>query len=143
MKEQESINKIIEILKKGALKFQDDFSKQLDYYFIEEKKENEIIIHFNIIYGKKIEYLIIFEKLKTMADHIPNVKGYDKLNLSTNPYRNLKYTDENAILGNIYEYIEKEQVDEINCYQEFGIILRNPLELKGIYNINVKFKEKI
>ncbi len=139
MSKQDSVDKIIEILKKSALKFHDDFGKNLRYYFIEEKKENEIIIHFNIEYDRKFEYLIIFKKLQTMTDYIPNVKGYNKLDLSLNPYKNLKFTDENDILSKIYDYIKEIYVDEIACYQEFGIILRNPLELKGIYNINIKY----
>ena len=32
MNEQDSINKIIKILKEGALKFHDDFNKNLKYY---------------------------------------------------------------------------------------------------------------
>ena len=139
MDEQESVDKIIEILKKGALKFRDDFGKNLKCYFIEERKDNEIVIHFNIRYDRRLEYLIIFQKQKTMADYIPNVKGYNKLDLSLNPYRNLKFTDENAILGNIYDYIKEIYVEEVACYQKFGIILRNPLKLKGIYNINIKY----
>lgn len=139
MNKQDSVNEIIEILKKGALRFHDDFDKNLKFYFVEEKKENEIVLHFNITYDRELEYLIIFKKLKIIADYIPNVKGYNKLDLNLNPYKNLKFTDENVILSNIYDYIKEIHVDEIACYQKFGIILRNPLELKGIYNINIKY----
>lgn len=139
MSKQDSVNKIIEILKRGAIKFHDDFDKNLKYYFIEEIKDNEIVIHFNIKYDRELEYLIIFKKLKTIADCIPNVKGHNKLDLSLNPYRNLHFTDENVILANIYDYIKEINVDEIACYQKFGIILRNPLDLSGIYNINIKY----
>ena len=139
MSKQDSINKIIEIIKKSALKFRDDFDKNVNCYFMEEKKDNEIIIHFNIKYGRDLEYLIIFRKQKIMADYIPNVKGHNKLDLSSNPYKNLNFTDENVILSNIYDYIKEIDVDEIACYKKFGIILRNPLELKGIYNINIKY----
>lgn len=139
MNKQGSIDKIIEILKKGALKFSDAIDTNLKCYFTEEKRDDEIVLHFNIKYNRELEYLIIFKKLKTIADYIPNVKGYNKLDLSLNPYKNLKFTDENVILGNIYDYIKELHVDEIACYQEFGIILRNPLELEGIYNINIKF----
>lgn len=139
MNKEESIDKIIEILKKGALKFHDDFDKNLKFYFIEEKKDDEIVIHFNIKYDRKLEYLIIFKKQKTMADYIPDLKGYNKLDLSINPYKNLKFTDESVILSNIYDLIKEIYVDEIACYQKFGIILRNPLDLKGIYNINIKY----
>lgn len=139
MSKQDSVNKIIEIIKKSALKFRDDFDKNVNCYFMEEKKDNEIIIHFNIKYGRDLEYLIIFRKQKIMADYIPNVKGYNKLDLSSNPYKNLNFTDENAILSNIYDYIKEIDVDELACYKKLGIILRNPLELKGIYNINIKY----
>lgn len=139
MNKQDSIDKIIEILKKGALKFHDDFDKNLKYYFIEEKRDNEIVIHFNIIYDRELEYLIIFRKQKIMADYIPNVKGHNRLDSSLNPYKDLNFTDENVILGNIYDYLKEIHVDEIACYQKFGIILRNPMDLKGIYNINIKY----
>ena len=139
MNKQDSVDKIIEILKRGVLKFHDDFDKNLKFYFVEEKKQDEIVLHFNLKYDRKLEYLIIFKKLKTIADYIPNVKGYNKLDLSLNPYKNLKFTDENIILSNIYDYIKEIYVDEIACYQKFGIILRNPLELKVIYNINIKY----
>lgn len=139
MSKQDSIDKIIEILKKSALKFRDAFDKNLKCYFIEEKRDGEIVIHFNIKYDRELEYLIIFKKQKTMSDYIPNVKGYNKLDLSLNPYKNLNFTDENVILSNIYDYIKEIYVAEIACYQKFGIILRNPLELKGIYNINIKY----
>lgn len=139
MKKNENMDEIIEILKKGAVKFHDDLCKKLQYYFVEEKKEDEIIIHFNIIYDIHLEYLMIFKKLKTTSDHIPNVRGYNQLDSRLNPYRNLTFTDENEILGNIYDYIQEINVEEIACYQKFGIIIRNPIKLKGIYNINIKY----
>ena len=139
MSKQNSVDKIIELLKRGAIKFHDDFDKNLKYYFIEEKKDDEIVIHFNIEYDRNLEYLIILKKQKIQADYIPSVKGYTKLDLSLNPYRNLHFTDENVILANIYDLIQEINVEEIACYQKFGIILRNPLELSGIYNINIKY----
>ena len=45
MNKQDSIDKIIELLKEGALKFHDDFNKNLKYCFFDEKKDNEIILH--------------------------------------------------------------------------------------------------
>lgn len=139
MNTKDSVDKIIEILKKGALKFHDDFDKNLKYYFVEEKKEDEIVIHFNIQYDRDLEYLIIFKKQKTIADSIPNIKNCNKLNLNSTPYKNLNVTDENIILSNIYDSIQEINVDEIACYQKFGILLRNPLALTGIYNINIKY----
>lgn len=53
MNKQNSVDKIIEILKKGALKFHDDFDKNLKFYFVEEKKEDEIVLHFNLKYRIK------------------------------------------------------------------------------------------
>ena len=139
MSKQDSIDKIVEILKRGAIKFHDDFDRNLKYYFIEEKKDDEIIIHFNIKYERNLEFLIILRKQKLQAEYIPNVKGYNKLDLSVNPYRKLQFTEENVILANIYDFIQEINVDEIVCYERFGIILRNPLELSGIYNINIKY----
>lgn len=139
MSKQDSVDKIIELLKKGAIKFHDDLGKNLKYYFTEEKKDNEIVIHFNLEFDRNLEYLIIFRKQKIQADYIPSVKGYTKLDLSLNPYRTLHFTDENIILANIYDLIQEINVDEIACYQKFGIIIRNPLELSGIYNINIKY----
>lgn len=137
--DENSVNKIIEILKEGAKKFHDDFDKNLKYYFKEEKKEDEIIVNFRIEYGRTLEYLLIFKKQKTDADYIPEIKGYEKLDLSSNPYEKLYFTDENTMLGNIYNLLLDIKVDEIACYQKFGIILRNPLDLKGIYNINILY----
>ncbi len=139
MNKQNDVNKIIEILKKGALKFRDDFDENLKHEFAEERKEDEIIVHFKIFYNRELEYLISFKKQKIVVDNIPNVKGYTKLDLGSNPFRKLKFTDESYILGNIYDYIKEIHIDEIVCYEKFGIILRNPLELDGIYNINIKY----
>lgn len=139
MSERDSIDKIIQILKDGALKFHDDFNKKLKYYFFIEKKADEIILHFILEYGRELEYLIIFRKQKTITNHIPNVKGHNQLDLTSNPYRKLRFTDEFTILGNIYDLIIKVNFEEIVCYEKFGIILLNPLELTGIYNINIKY----
>ena len=137
MNTQEIESKVIEILKNSALRFRDDINKNVRCFFTEERKEDEIIIHFNLVSDRILEYLLIFKKLKTIAEHIPDVKGYAKLNLRENPYRNLYFSDEHCILGYIYDYIQKENYDEIACYQKFGIILRNPLKLEGIYTINI------
>lgn len=139
MKQQDSVDKMVELLKKGALKFRDDFDPKLDVYFTEERKEEEIVIHFHLIEERELEYRIVFRKQKTTAEYIPKVKGYEQLDTTSNPYKTLRFTDENAILSNIYDTIKEIDVAEIACYQMFGIILRNPLELKGIYNINIKF----
>ena len=47
--------------------------------------------------------------------------------------------DENYMLGNIYDNIIKYPYQEIVCYKKIGIIIKNPLELNGIYNINIKY----
>ena len=139
MNKQDSIDKIIKILKEGALKFHDDFNKDLKYCFFDEKKDNEIIIHFTLTYGRDLEYLIILKKQKILTNHIPNIKGYTRLDLNSNPFKNLSFTDENTILANIYDLIKKINFEDIACYEKFGIILLNPLELIGIYNINIKY----
>lgn len=139
MNKHKSMDKILDILEQSALKFRNEFNPNLEYYFLQEESEDEIIVHFNIVYGRRLEYLIIFRKLNVTVNYIPNLKGYNKLDTTVNPYRKLKFTDENAILGNIYDLIKIINTEEIACYQKFGIILRNPLELIGIYNINIKF----
>ena len=139
MIKQESLSEIIDIFKKSAIKFRDDFDKELECYFVEEEKEDEIVLHFNIEYGRVLKYLIIFKRQKTDTSYIPDVKGYDKLDLSSNPFKTLHFTDENMLLANIYDYIQDIKYDEIACYEKFGIILRNPLDLSGIYNINIKY----
>lgn len=139
MNDNDSINKIITILKDGATKFHDEFDKNLEYYFKEEIKEDEVVVHFNITYGRKLEYLLIFKKQKSDYDHIPSIKGENALDLTSNPYKELNFTDENCILGNIYNLLENINYDEIACYKKYGIILLNPLELKGLYNINILY----
>mgnify|MGYP007114022360 CR=1 FL=1 len=116
MSKQDSVNKIIEIIKKSALKFRDDFDKNVNCYFMEEKKDNEIIIHFNIKYGRDLEYLIIFRKQKIMADYIPNVKGYNKLDLSSNPYKNLNFISSKRYIGS------ETDEDYINWVKPIGDI---------------------
>ena len=139
MKKKESIDKLVDILKKGAIKFRNDLDKYLEYYFLEEIKEDEIILHFNLRYERDLEYLIILKKQKTDVNYIPTVKGYNKMDLNSNPFKKLKFTDENEILANIYDYLQEINFDEIVCYQKFGILIRNPLDLTGIYNINIKY----
>lgn len=131
--------KIIDILKNAALRFHDDLGKNIEYYFTEEETNEEIVVHFNMIYGGFLEYLITFKKLNTVANSIPNVKGYNKLSLDENPFKKLHFSDENAIMANIYDFIQDINFDEIVCYEKFGIILLNPIDLTGIYNINIRF----
>lgn len=135
----ESINSIINIIKNGTASYFKEFDKNIGVSGFIEEKEDEIIVHFVIEYDRDLEYLVFLKKQKTDADVIPNVKGYSKLNLSMNPYDELDFTDENKILAKIYDLIKNIPYKEIVCYQEFGIILRDPLDLDGIYNINVKY----
>lgn len=139
MNNLEDINNLTQIIKDGALKFHDDFNKNLKSYFLVENQDNDRIIHFYIEYYKTLEYKIFFKKQKTISDHIPNLNGYTKLDLSSNPFTKLRFTDENTILANIYDLIQKINFEEIACYEKFGIILLNPLKLTGIYNINIQF----
>lgn len=139
MNKEDCINQIIDIFKQSAINFRDDFNKNLSCYFSEEKEDEDIILHFYITYDRELEYLIIFKKQQSTFDYIPNIKNHNKLSLSSNPFKSLNFTDENVILSHIYDNIQKIKFDEIACYQNFGIILRNPLDLTGIYNINIKY----
>mgnify|MGYP004454884107 CR=1 FL=1 len=139
MEKSKSVNCIVEILKKGILEFHNEIARCRHYEFDEKNEENEIILFFTLGVGDEVVYVISFKKMRTEADHIPNVKNNEKLILDKNPFKNLEYTDEIYILEKIYDLILKIKFDEIACYEKFGILLRNPLELKGIYNIDVKF----
>ena len=136
---KDGIDKLTEVIKKGALKFHDDFDKNLNYSFFEEEKENEIIVHFTIKYDRDVKYLIKLKKQNIDTDYIPDVKGYNKLSSNSNPYKSLKFSDRNEILGNIYDYLKEIDIAEIVCYEKFGIIIRNPACLTGIYNIDVQY----
>ena len=92
-----------------------------------------------MMYGRELEYMLVLKRQKIELDYIPDVPGYEKLDLVTNPYKNLTYTDENVILGNIYDLIQNIDKAEIACYEKLGIIIRNPLQLKGLYSINIKY----
>ena len=133
---QESSNKIVELLKKSAINFRNDFNKNLKGAFITEKKEDEIVVHFKVFYNRELEYLLIFSKQNN--ENI-EVEDFEKLENSSNPYKQLHFTDENYILGCIFDNIKEITFEEIVCYKKMGIMLKNPLDLKGIYNIKVKY----
>ncbi len=135
----DSLKKLINIFKDAVLDFKDKFNKNLVYYFEENISEEEIILKFNIEFDRKLEYLIVMKKQKNNSSIIPKLRGYEPLANEGNPFEKLKFTDENHILSKIYDLIIKNSFDEIVCYSNFGILIRNPLNLKGIYNINVKY----
>lgn len=137
--EKNSIDTIINIFKDAALTFVNSFNKNLRYYFKENIKENEIIVLFDLSYDRHLRYEIKLEKAKKNFIKIPNVKGYEKIEDSSNPYKQLSFSDENFILGNIYDNIIKYSYTEIVCYKKIGIIVKNPIDLEGIYNINVRY----
>lgn len=137
---EDSVKKIINIFKDTALDFKDKFNKNLVYYFEENISDEEIILKFNIEFDRDLEYFIVMKKQKKNLNYIPKLRGHEPLNCDVgNPFEKLKFTDENYILSKIYDLIIKDSFDEIACYSNFGILIRNPLDLKGIYNINVKY----
>ena len=136
---KDSVNKIINVFKNVSLDFEDNFSKNLVYYFEENISEEEIILKFNIEFDRELEYLIVMKKQKNNSSVISKLRGYELLADDGNPFEKLKFTDENYMLGKIYDLIIENSFDEIVCYSNFGILIRNPLDLKGIYNINVKY----
>ena len=135
----ESVQILEDIIKKGAIKFRDEIGTNIECSFIEKEEEDEKDICFNLYFGEKHEYQIALKKFKTENDDIPDVKGYNKMDLTTNPFKKLKFTDESDILGNIFDALKSLRIDEIACYEKNGIIMKNPLNLKGIYNINIKY----
>lgn len=139
MLQKESYDKIINIFKEATTDFKNCFNKNLTSYYETDISDEEIILKFNVKFDRELNYAVIMKKQKRASNSIPKLKGYEPLEHTTNPYKKLKYTDENYILSRIYDLIQKCNFDEIVCYSKFGIIIRNPLELKGIYNINVKY----
>ena len=131
---------IINIFKESAISFVNSFDKDLKYYFKENDAEDKIIMLFELIYDRHLKYEFIMEKAKNNSDKIPNISGYEKLdNTEKNPYKELNFTDENYMLGNIYDNIIKYPYQEMVCYKKIGIIIKNPIDMDGIYNINVRY----
>lgn len=131
---------IINIFKNAAISFVNSFDKDLKYYFKENVTEDKITMIFELIYDRHLKYEFKMEKAKNNSDKIPNISGYEKLdNTEKNPYKELNFTDENYMLGNIYENIIKHPYQEIVCYKKIGIIVKNPINMNGIYNINIRY----
>ena len=137
MKDEKSVNEIIDALKQAVIEFKNDFSDKIRYDFHQTESEDEVCLHFKCYYEDEVNFDIVFKKLKTISNHIPNVKGYNKLEIADNPYKSTIYSDENNMLGHIYEALRDKKIDEIACYEKLGIILLNPLKMQGLYNINV------
>lgn len=132
---------LLDIFKQACINFRNCFNKNLDYFFKEDILEHGISLNFHINFGEELEYKIEMKKQNVNVDYIPKLKGHQELESLSNPFKSLKYTDENYILGEIYDLINQYPLDEIVCYQRFGILIRNPLKLKGIYNINIKYMD--
>ena len=131
---------IINIFKETAISFVNSFDKNLKYYFKEDVTEDKITMILELIYDRHLKYEFIMEKAKNNSDKIPNISGYEKLdNTEKNPYKELNFTDENYMLGNIYDNIIKHPYQEIVCYKKIGIIIKNPIDMDGIYNINIRY----
>ncbi len=134
------ITNIINIFKDSATSFVNSFNKNLKYYFKENITEDKVIMIFEVIYDRHLKYEFKMERAKNNFDKIPSISGYEKLNSNEkNPYKELNFTDENYMLGNIYDSIIKYPYQEIACYKKIGIIIKNPMRLDGIYNISIKY----
>ena len=131
--------KILDIFKDSALEFKDSFDKNLKYNISSEENENELTLHFNIFYGKELNFDFIFKKQTNISEIISVIENDTKLGLDENPYLNIKPTDENLILANIFKKIHTDEVEEISCYKKFGIVIYNPFGLSGTYSINIKY----
>ena len=138
MKENLKEEKLLNILKEAF----DDFAKTVykNRYYIEEQKtlEDEISIIFYVPQFYDIFFKIYIKKQNINLDKIPKIKDIDPLEDIENPYKNLKFTDENYILEKIYESIIQYEYEDIKCYEKYGILIKKPLGIEGIYNINVK-----
>ena len=138
MKENSKEEKLLNILKEAF----DDFAKTVckNKYYIEEQKilEDEISIIFYVPQFYDIFFKIYIKKQNINLDKIPKIKDIDPLEDIENPYKNLKFTDENYILEKIYESIIQYEHEDIKCYEKYGILIKKPLGIEGIYNINVK-----
>lgn len=138
MKEDTKEEKLLNILKEAF----DDFAKTVckNRYYIEEQKilEDEISIIFYVPQFYDIFFKVYMKRQNTNSNEIPKIKDIDSLEDTENPYKNLKFTDENYILEKIYESIIQYEYEDIKCYEKYGILIKNPLGIEGIYNINVK-----
>ena len=134
----EEENIIIKIFEKAF----DDFASKMcrNGYHIEERKieKDEISVTFYVSQINDIFYKIYMKKQNIESDKIPNIKGQEPLNNENNPYNKLQYSDENYILKKIYENIITYNFKEIVCYEKYGILIKDLLNYKGIYNINIK-----
>ena len=115
---------------------------KLTHFFKQEKIQNGIIIHFLLKSSVDLDYMIGFTFQADHEKYLNNITKYTKLNTTTNPFSTLLYSDENTILSLIYDELKNIAFSEIACYEKLGIILINPLDIQGIFNINVKFNEK-
>lgn len=137
----ENASIIMNIFKDAAISLVKKVSENLRYSFKENIVQDKITIIFEVIYGKNPIYEVKIEKAKNNSEKIPNISRYKKLNNNgVNPYKNLKFTDENFMLGNIYDRLIKFPYKEIVCYEKVGIIIKNPMNIEGIYNINITYK---
>ena len=142
MNNSDSINKIISIIEEQTLKFKNMINPKLTHFFKQEKIQNGIIIHFLLKSSVDLDYMIGFTFQADHEKYLNNITKYTKLNTTTNPFSTLLYSDENTILSLIYDELKNIAFSEIACYEKLGIILINPLDIQGIFNINVKFNEK-
>ena len=130
---KDSVNKIINVFKNVSLDFKDNFSKNLVYYFDENISEEEIILKFNIEFDRELEYLIVMKKQKNNSSVIPKLRRYELLADDGNPFEKLKFTDENYMLGKIYDLIIKRELEDIfRTICEFLVV---SAILMGIYYV--------
>ena len=137
---------IIESFKKAFELFGDELYKK--NYYIEKilTAENEISItyyvpsHFDIFYT-------LYMKKQNKKDYngIPKIKGVEELEKKDNPYLLVqdggniaKFSDKQYLLKEIYENIKNIKYDDIAFYEKYGILIYNPQDLEGLYNINIR-----
>jgi hypothetical protein len=142
-------NTFLDIFKKSF----DTFGKNMcdgNYYVQNETlSENETSVLFYVPTFEDLFYLLYIKKQNIVSDKLPTIKNQSPLNSAKNPYHLVSnggqidsFTDETFLLSEIYEYLMKYSFKQIACYKNYGILVSNPLDSNGIYNINVKCFKK-
>lgn len=139
-----------------VLKLENAFKKLGDelyegMYHLEEVKEddNTISVTYFIPANADVFFIMFMKKQNGNYETIPKIKNEIEFDSSKNPYKLLSeggnirnFSDKQYILSQLYEEFKNENFDEMACYEKYGILIRNPFDLNGLYNISVKIYEK-
>ena len=143
-------DEVVEKLKRSFKKLGDELYDGI-YNLEEVKKDDDVISATYFIPANTDVFFIMFMKKQNGEySSIPKIKNEKELSTELeNPYMLISqggsirsFSDKQYILSNLYEEFKNEKFEEIACYEKYGMLVRNPLDLNGIYNINVKIYEK-